>query len=339
MIGIQRKRTVTLIMSIAAFLMFAGCTTPLPQLAWEDAPQAGDYRHFVTTADGQLRSFMIHFPKGYRPTRVYPLVVMLHGAFSNDEKAIQRTGFNRLADKEGIIVMYPNGIGLFGLLQHWNAGFCCGKAAFVGTDDVNFVINAVKTIKNSARIDPGRIFLAGYSNGGMLAHRIASEHPDMFTALAVVAGSVGAVHPNVRPKRRLRQPGKPIPVIIVHGDRDESVPYRGGRGRETTGPYKFDSAAESARFWFSNNGCADNPVEKSFRNGLIKLRTWCEDKEDGIRNSYKRKTVALYTLAKWGHDWPGGFIARKFHSEKPVYDFPITDLIWSFFLRSSRPGS
>ncbi len=324
------------IIAASLALALAGCTTPLPQLAWEEAPEPGDYRHFVTTPDGQARSFMIHFPKGYRPTRVYPLVVMLHGAFSNDEKAVQRTEFNQLADRKGFIVMYPNGIGLFGLLQHWNAGFCCGKASVTSIDDVGFVMKAVNTIKRRARIDPGRIFLAGYSNGGMLAHRIASQHPDVFAALAVVAGSVGGEHPNVRQNKRPVPPGKPIPVIIFHGEQDESVPYRGGRGQETTGAYRFDSASESARFWYSNNGCAKKPVEKTLRNGLVKLRTWCTDEENEIQN--KRKTVALYTLAKWGHDWPGGFIARKFHSEKPLYNFPTTNLIWSFFLVSSEPA-
>jgi len=42
------------------------------------------------------------------------------------------TGWSDLADREGFVVLYPEGIGLLGYLQHWNAGHCCGRARSPG---------------------------------------------------------------------------------------------------------------------------------------------------------------------------------------------------------------
>ena len=79
--------------------------------------------------DGYRRSYRLHVPEGYRETETVPLVVVVHGAFSTSAEFEQHTGFSELADREGFIVAYPDGIGILGFLQHWNAGHCCGKAA------------------------------------------------------------------------------------------------------------------------------------------------------------------------------------------------------------------
>ena len=82
--------------------------------------------------DGYERTYRVHVPAGYRDGEPTPLVVVLHGAFSTSVEMEKHTGFSALADREGFAVVYPDGIGILGFLQHWNAGHCCGKAAADG---------------------------------------------------------------------------------------------------------------------------------------------------------------------------------------------------------------
>ena len=77
-------------------------------------------------------------------------MIVIHGAFSTAREMERMSGFSRLADREGFIVVYPNGIGLLGYLQHWNVGQCCGKAAKDGVDDLGFVRAVVEGV---AKVD------------------------------------------------------------------------------------------------------------------------------------------------------------------------------------------
>ena len=85
------------------------------------------------------RTYHLHVPPGYDGKEPLPLVVVIHGAFDTAKGMEKVTGFSELADRENFLVLYPNGIGLFGFLQHWNAGHCCGKAADDDVDDVRFI--------------------------------------------------------------------------------------------------------------------------------------------------------------------------------------------------------
>jgi len=81
-----------------------------------------------------------------QPARAWPGI----GHWATDARSLCLTFFGRLADSENFIVMYPNGFGIMGFLQHWNAGHCCGKAADNKVDDVGFVAAAIQS-KNAGR--------------------------------------------------------------------------------------------------------------------------------------------------------------------------------------------
>ena len=117
-------------------LLLVGCMRSLPSYI---ASASGSYRQKMDVRYNFLkRSYQVHVPPSYDPIIPLPLVVVLHGAFDNASGMEEATGFSTLADRENFIVQYPNGISLFGLLQHWNAGHCCGKAAADKVDDLGF---------------------------------------------------------------------------------------------------------------------------------------------------------------------------------------------------------
>jgi len=120
-----------------------------------------------------------------------PLVVVLHGAFSTAREMADWTGWSALADREGFIVVYPEGgWGLLGFLQHWNAGHCCGKAAMKAKTTWGLSRWSSKT--RAAREGGCRAGLRhGLLQRGMLVYRAIAERTGLFAAAAPLAATHG----------------------------------------------------------------------------------------------------------------------------------------------------
>jgi polyhydroxybutyrate depolymerase len=69
------------------------------------------------TVDGVDRTFMVRLPKGYSAQQHYPVVILLHGMNQDADDMERLTRFDELADKDGIIAVYP-----FALHGRWNVG-------------------------------------------------------------------------------------------------------------------------------------------------------------------------------------------------------------------------
>merc|ERR1712224_468235 len=119
---------------------------------------------------------------------------------------------NPLADKEGFVVAYPRGLlpaeSISGIIpgipkdwftggHTWNAGSCCPAASRGKTDDVQFARDLLAAFTSGAvkdlsggkiDIDPTRVYATGGSNGAFMSYRLACEAPELFAAIAPVAG-------------------------------------------------------------------------------------------------------------------------------------------------------
>jgi polyhydroxybutyrate depolymerase len=84
------------------------------------------------------------------------VVLALHGAFSTARKFERESGLSLLADREGFLVVYAQGIGLGDLFRHWNSGHCCGKARKMNLDDVGFALAAVDDVARRNPVDRAR---------------------------------------------------------------------------------------------------------------------------------------------------------------------------------------
>ena len=83
------------------------------------------------------------------------------------------TGFTAKGQREGFIVVYPQGTGRReSLLLTWNAGHCCGYAMEQRVDDVGFIRVLLDTLLAQLPDRSARIYVTGMSNGGMMAHRL-----------------------------------------------------------------------------------------------------------------------------------------------------------------------
>ena len=278
--------------------------------------------------NGVARSYRLHIPSDYRPQQAVPLVIVVHGAFSTAKQIEEQTGFSALADRAGFAVSYPNGIGIFGLLQHWNAGHCCGKAAADDVDDIGFIDEVIGDTKQFLNIDATRIYMVGFSNGGMLTHYYATERAATLAAIAPISGPLGSRVAPDQPEWRVPPAQKPLPVIILHGTGDKNVPFNGGASRDDPDGRQYVSAQDSAIFWVKQNHCDPLPVRQNQRKGAVEVTSWigCSD----------GASVDLYALKDWYHQWPGPYFTAQLDSQDQLYGFDAAEVIWRFFENFKR---
>ena len=265
----------------------------------------GDYNLSINV-NGMIRNYWIHVPIGYDDKTPLPLVIVLHWWGGNSKSVEEYTGFSRKADREKFIVIYPQGTGTD---PTWNAGFCCGQALQNRVNDVEFIRRIVKKTMEDLKIDPKRVYVAGVSNGGMMAHRLGAELSDIFAAIAVVSGSIGK-----DPDGHLiiPAPSGPVSVIIIHGEQDQLVPYYGGgRFREI-----FASISECVSFWVKANNCSSNPQVETSSDGNVVKNVY----SGGVEGT----EVVLYTIIDGDHSWSFRGIST-------------TDTVWEFFKNHPKP--
>src|SRR5262245_57723932 len=176
----------------AARRSLGGSALALSALAWScggrapTAPSAVDHSIVV---NGTTRTYILHVPAGFLPG-AGALVVALHGAGDNGMSFERTTGLSGKADQAGFAVVYPDGLFNSRLgatdWQHFGDDFA---------DDVGFLRQLIPVVSAAIQSDPMRTYIAGFSDGGRLAHRAGVELSDLVAAIGDVGGSLfqGAV--------------------------------------------------------------------------------------------------------------------------------------------------
>jgi polyhydroxybutyrate depolymerase len=319
--------TARLTISALLFILLNGCVTPLPQSG--DTGSSTYIKKLPITVMGMRRSYLVHVPPDHQSAGPLPLVVVIHGAFSTAGEMERQSGFSELADRDKFIVVYPNGaFGILGFLQHWNAGHCCGRAAEKNIDDVGFLDTVIADIEKRFNIDKHRIYTVGHSNGGMLVYRYAAERSEKVAAMAVVAASIGGRASEQDPVWIVPPPAHPVPLIAFHGKEDWNVPYNGGRSPEKGGTREYFSVEQSIDFWVLNNKCREAPIRDTLYNGLVSRQIWTDQDNNSC--------VTLYSLEKWGHEWPGKYFTGSLGDDNPLKGFDAAEIIWQFFKSHTR---
>lgn len=310
-------------------LIFSGCAPHLPA---RPGPEPQTYKAKVAMRiHGFQRTYKVHLPAGYRADNPLPMVIIIHGAFDTGKNMERVSGFSKLADKEKFIAVYPEGMGIFGFIQHWNAGHCCGKAAADQIDDVGFLEAVIENACSRLAVDRRRIYMTGFSNGGMLVHRFASEKGHLLAAAAPMAASAGG-SPNARtPEWSPQEANKTIPMLSMHGTSDLSVPFEGTKSIAGKDTRRYWAAEQSMAFWVRQNDCEKNPLTESLYQGQVKITTW--------KSRSNKADVVLYAIDGWGHQWPGRFFTSRLAPENPLHNFDAAEIIWDFFkVRQRKQG-
>jgi polyhydroxybutyrate depolymerase len=327
----------------AACLAAAAAAQPVPR----EVPvgPTGDYE-IALVHDGRPRTAIVHVPARLAgETKPLPVVLNFHGGGGNARAHRDYVRMDALADREGFVVVYPNGTGrLEDRLLTWNAGTCCGYAVAEKIDDVGFVRALLDALGARVPIDSARVYATGFSNGAMMSYRLAAQASDRIAAIAPVGGSM--VLPERRPddvKAALAVPGRrAVPILHIHSEDDPRALYHGGLGEPfpLTDIRTLHPDVEQVLFrWVSFEACAPKPVVAEERRGAAGTRSAGHAATKyvfaGCRDGAE---IALWKLAGAGHVWPGGsrdYLVRVLGPGTDVID--ANEETWKFFKRFALP--
>lgn len=264
------------------------------------------------TVGSLTRTYGVHVPPSYDGSVAVPLVIDLHGYSGTGAIQAGLSGMPTLADANGFIAAFPDGVGPPGQ-GSWNSGTCCDPAKAAGVDDVAFMRAIVADVGTKARIDLRRVYVTGLSNGALMSHRLACEAADVFAAAAPVAAPLG-----LDPVTSC-QPSRPIPLLQFSGLTDQVVPYAGGPTSVFPDVIVIP-ALDSYAYWASVDGCSAGGAFLDLGNGAsLRTATPCTG---GVE-------VQLYSING------NLFMNHILYGNSDGID--VSQRIWDFFTRFTLP--
>jgi polyhydroxybutyrate depolymerase len=228
----------------------------LVALACGREPTRGTAAASTTSASAPLvvaRPYVMHAPAKHDPHA--PLLVVLHGYGSDHANVESHFHVDALADAHGVFVALPDGTANRRGARFWNATDSCCDFGHTGVDDVAYIDAILDDAIARYSVDPARIYVTGFSNGGFMSHRYACERAERVAAVAPFAGDPWKDEARCAPKA-------PVSVLQIHGDADEMVPYFGGPGRPLPGAGDrppFPAARDGVAMWAKKDGCPATP--------------------------------------------------------------------------------
>jgi len=320
------------------------------------------------TVDDVDRTFTVRLPRGYDARQHYPVVILLHGMNQDADDMERLTRFDELADKDGIIAVYP-----MALHGRWNVG--------VHREEHRPMMGPGGRRRGGY---PGGGYPGGgypgggggypgggggYPGGGGQQPREPSEEKrpapaddiaffnqmldDLGTKFSVDTSRIYAVGLSeggfmslrvgcamsdriaaiaaagaAMPKTMVCLPSRPVPLVMINGTSDPVVPY--GGGTEHNLELSTVSVEDSAKAWAKIDRCAEKPERSKLPE---RAKGGMETKVDTYTGCQQNAQVVLYSVKGGGNTWPGG---EQYEVEKTIgrtsQDINANDVIWSFLV-------
>lgn len=330
-------------------------------LLFAPAVQSQETKEKVTINDVD-RNYLVRLPRGYDAKQTYPVVILLHGLNQDTDDMERLTGFAAVADKDGIIAVYPSA-----LHGRWNVG-----------------VHAPQPQQYMGRPGGGRGGHhggggypgggggypgggGGYPGGGgqsggrdrdqarqeqaddidflnqmldQMALKFSVDQTRIYATglsegglMAIKAGCsmadrIAAIAPvaAAMPKTMICLPSRPLSVVMINGTSDPVVPYGGGTEHNLRVP--VISVEDSAKAWAKMAHCSEKPTQSklpSHEKGDMEVKV---ETYDGCQQGAQ---IVSYSVKGAGNTWPGG---EQYEVEKEVGktspDPNANETIWSF---------
>lgn len=190
--------------------------------------------------NGTTRNYITYVPEGGCP-QGRPLLISCHGM--NQDAAYQKGMLNvdLVADTAKFITVFPNGIN-----KGWDIS---------GNSDVQFMEKIIDKMVSLYKIDRNRVYLSGFSMGGMFTYHCMNKMADKIAAFAPISGyPMGGATANADTR--------PIPIIHTHGTGDDVC--------------TFDRVQACLDVWIQHNHCPSSAIVTNNYNGnpIITKRVW-----------------------------------------------------------------
>lgn len=227
------------------------------------------------------REYLTVVPEDVRAGEKLPVVLVLHGLGVDRNRMLNSADWKGAVGRDRFVAVFPQGFG-----NSWNLGPCCPPASLLSIDDMSFIDQVMNQVKASSEVDPDRMFITGFSAGGLMTYAVVCARPGVYSAMAPMAGS------NV-----LRcKPSKPISLLHQHSDPDPVVPFAGGLGvGQIVSSAPLPSVPVTVAEWAAADGCGPTPTSTSGPSGVERF-SWSKCSEE--------TSVELVRIPGRGHEWP-----------------------------------
>ncbi|MEZ4554022.1 MAG: PHB depolymerase family esterase [Dehalococcoidia bacterium] len=241
-----------------------------------------------------------------------PLIVVLHGYGQGAD--YDTLGLDALAERAGALVVHPEGSRDAVGRRFWNASAACCNFFEQAVDDIEYVRAVIDDVSAQRAVDARRVYVAGFSNGAFMAHRLACEMPERIAAIVTAAGVNAAEEGGC-------ERGEPVAVLQVHGDADPVVHYLGGRFG--AGTVSYPSVAASIERWRERNGCEEEPEVRETVLDLAGTLPGGETSVTRYEECAEGGAVELWTVHGGSHDID--------------FSSTFTHEVWSFLEEHAQP--
>ncbi len=196
-------------------------------------------------ADGATRrSYWVHVPTGYAPTRPVPVLLDFHGHGGWAASQATSSGFSELADLRDFLAVYPQGLSYDGSPDWADDG-----RIDAGVDDMWFTSDLLDALQQSFCVNPARIYATGFSAGGGMIKYLICTLAGRIAAFAAVSADLyqppGGCHPS-----------RPVSVLEIHGTADPIVAYQ---GYSAANSWPLPSVPDWLAGLASQDGCRPTP--------------------------------------------------------------------------------
>ncbi len=265
-----------------------------------------DRSNGAIVSSGEKRQYLLYVPASYDRAKPTPLVISMHAAAMWPAQQMNLSHWNRLADEDGFIVVYPSGSRM---PRIWHVDRSAGLIR-----DVRFISELIDTLEAVYNIDTARIYANGFSLGGGMVFVLSCALSDRIAAVGMVAAAQTLPWSWCTDHRA-------VPMIAFHGTAD-LVPYQGGPSPDPFNPLTFPAVRDRTANWARRNLCGPKPVESVVAVDVTRLE-YTDCAEDAA--------VVLYTILGGGHTWPGGKPLPKWIVGPTTRSIDASSLMWAFF--------
>lgn len=361
---------------VASLVMLATACAPAIQEEARPLGRSGAMQHHHLVHDGVEREYFVFTPPGRAANTTLPMLLFLHGygGTATGTEAETTNGLNHYAAKYGYVVVYPQGTwftsngkdGQPYIVTSWNdlAGnqdqgpegpLCsddaprypcppecddCGRCGWASChDDVGFLKRVVDEVAAALPVDPDQWYVSGFSNGSMMAHRLACETGSPFAAVALVGG---------RLERGFQcAPDHPVPLLQIAGSADTVVPYDGAR---PDSEFFYTSTATVEDGWARSNQCSEESAvwpEAASYSPKLECTSRCAGTDRETLNCLWHEGTHVWPGYPAGHGSGGYCVRAEQQTSMPQRRLCVTPdlavdvwgsrLIFDFFERHRSP--
>jgi poly(hydroxyalkanoate) depolymerase family esterase len=309
-------------------------------------PQGETVEITYSNGAGNYRA-LVYVPASYNPKVPAPVVVNIHGCAQTAELQQAGTLFDRIADREGVIVVYPDFVDQqthplicwrFYLPTEWGRG----------QGDASGVVGLTRQVMETWAVDPERVYVLGGSSGAFLTSILGAAYPDLYAAIGIMAGGpyastfLDAANPvipsleNQRIQARLAfwamgEHARVVPMLELHGDIDTTI-------------YPENGVNAVQQWLMTNNLVAAGTLTGPFPLSPSETKAYGAGSDfpyeiDDYRDPDGCLAVRHVRIHGLAHLWPGG----SDDPSLPAFVAPTapsaSEMVWDFFSRYRKSST